>query len=310
MTEAVVFDTNVLPLAGGLSGPLWLSIRKLCDTLGVDIVIPEIVVHESVNLRREQYAQASAKFLESFRAVERFFDAQPVYVPDVDEVGSNWEKELRRAFRVVATHGDDAAQALEREARRTRPARDGRGARDSAIWLTVLRQAATYDRVTLVSRNTSDFGVGKDGTLHPDLVDETQSVSGAVIYVPGIDPFVESLATAVAEPELSLSDVTDVLRFDLRDKVHAEAIGDTRYDRVQAEELEVDGVVVGEVRALRSYLIAGSGLALARGTGAIAIGNPRDGRQIPFEFGSWIEFDIGSGAATSGELHTLRLTVD
>jgi len=59
MSDAAVFDTNVLPLSRGLSSVLWLSIRKLCVVRNLRMVVPELVVLESVNLRREKYKEAN-----------------------------------------------------------------------------------------------------------------------------------------------------------------------------------------------------------------------------------------------------------
>src|SRR5438309_4321921 len=133
MPNAVLLDTSTLPGWRGLDGPLWLSVRKLSEVASMAIYIPDLVVHESINLRVEKFTEAATEFVDAYNKIEKFFDIDPIYVPDVSEVGDKWEAELRAAFKVIDVDGADAAEALLREARRTRPARRGRGGRDSAI---------------------------------------------------------------------------------------------------------------------------------------------------------------------------------
>lgn len=310
MTEAVVFDTNVLPLAGSLDNSLWLSIRKLCETLGVQVALPEIVVHESVNLRREMYTAASAAFLESYRAVERFFDAQPVYVPDADEICRTWEEELREAFVIVPVHGDDAVSALEREALRTRPARDGRGARDSAIWMTVLRLAQTHDKVSFVSRNTADFATGKAGALHPDLSRDIADVPGEVIYLSSVDAFIGSLAASVESPTLTVEQVSDAIGFDIFDGVHAAATRDPRFEGISPDELSEMGIRLTTARALRTYAIGEEGgrISLIQASGVVTGVTKDDSNVARFTCTAWMNLDDEeSDLLPAGEIQFLDL---
>jgi PIN domain len=303
MTEVVVFDTNVLPRSGTLDSPLWLSIRKVCNAANIDIVLPELIVHESLNLRRDGYRVASANFLESFREIERFFEPESVYVPDVEEICSNWETAIREAFEVVPVHGDDAVEALSREALRRRPAREGRGSRDSAIWLTVLRLAETHARVTFVSRNVRDFG---KGALHPDLILDQEAAQGDVTYLTSLDAFIESVATAVEKPGFSTEAIEDLLRFDIRDRIHL-LISSRPEGAVSPELLAVENVNVSEAQVLRSYTVVGEGLALVRCTGFLVIGDPHDQVQARFSLLAWFEYDAATTTPTLGELHSLDM---
>ena len=84
----------------------------------------------------------------------------------------------RRLFDIASTEAPPAAgaaeEALRREAHRLRPAREGKGARDVAIWLSVkaAHEAAGNDGI-LLTQNTKDFGSpGNPRMLHPDLAAE------------------------------------------------------------------------------------------------------------------------------------------
>jgi hypothetical protein len=301
MSEAVLFDTNTLPRRGGLDAPLWSSIRKLCEAVGVAMLISDIVLQESLNLRRDNYQSASAGFLKYFREVERFFSPQPLYLPSADEICRDWEDELRDVFEILPVHGEDAAEALDREARRIRPAREGRGGRDSAIWLTVLRHVPSYDVFHFVSRNTKDFSSGDDSkVLHPDLEAEVSDIDGELRYHVGVDPFLEGLGTPTDAPLLDVADLAERLGFQLIDAVLE--VASRRGDDLVAEQLLPEGITITDADALRSYAVGGVGtLALFQLVGHVAVGHAPDGVKINFSCPAWVTVDDGEGHVMRAE---------
>jgi hypothetical protein len=304
MSDAAVFDANVLPVSRGLSSIVWLSIRKLCVVRSLRMVIPDLVVHESVNLRRERYKEASSRLLEAIRDISRFYDAESIYVPDVDQICQEWEDELRGEFEVVGLHSDDAAEALVREARRRRPARGGKGSRDSAIWMTVLRLADEYSRVFFVSRNTKDFA-SEDGTaLHASLQDEAATTSGTILYFPGVDPFISAIADNAEPPELQAQQVVDSLRFDIRDSV-LKVLTDAD-SKITTGELDGETVIVFDVKTLRSYRIDDDVLTLVELSASIMIGDPRDGYPTRITVIAWIQYSLTSSTIAGGEVVEVR----
>lgn len=265
MPDAVLLDTSALPVWRGLNGPLWLSARKLCEIPGIIVYLPELVVHESVNLRAEHFTSVAAVFIGAYSKVERFFDVDPIYVPDVNEIETTWENELRTTFTVIDLDGEDAVDALRREAKRTRPARQGRGGRDSAIWMTAIRLAATHDTVFFVSNNTADFAVGKSGQLHPSLASEVAAAGAQVEYLTSVHGLIERLATLVELPGLDVSSAAQVLRVELREQVLDASAGVDKYDGLGAADMTLDSLTIGDATIKKAYTIGDRNLALVMG---------------------------------------------
>src|SRR5262249_44757297 len=105
----------------------------------------EIVLAEAVNARGEAADTAIQKLQEAINQASKIMSLEPIYLPDRSEVVSAWQQELESAFRVIPVNGEHAVEALKREAARRRPAREGKGGRDSAIWLGVLEEASSSD---------------------------------------------------------------------------------------------------------------------------------------------------------------------
>jgi hypothetical protein len=133
-------------------------------------------------------------------------------VPDLDEesltaeYGGALEKRLTASGVEIAPHPDLAAVISWAIARRKPFKQDGRGLPDAAIWLNVLKAAASVDDVVLVTGNTSDFG---DGVVPPNLAPELVadlvaqgSPAGRVRLVTSL----EQLVAEIVEP-LALADV-------------------------------------------------------------------------------------------------------
>jgi hypothetical protein len=305
MAEVIaIFDTNVLPVSGNLDTPFWLSILRLCEVVNISPSLPEIVVHESVNMRREQYAADRTKYLAAFKRMSRFFELAPAYIPGIEQITTEWDEALRDSFLVLEMHGDDAVEALKREALRRVPAKDGKGARDSAIWLAAMRRARTGSKVILVSKNTADFAEGTD--LHPALVEEAAGVDGEVVYFPGLDEFIEHMATRTDPPIIEASGLDDAIGTDLREFALEELIGEEGDERLIADQASATVHIDSDARALRSYAINALGLALIDGAGRLIL-DPEGGEAVRFRFRAWLDFDLSSKALISGEVSTLTL---
>ena len=253
----VVLDTNVLPRPATIGGPFWQAILRLCKMTAYVVVVPEIVVHESVNLLRDSVAEAGEKLASANRALAKQIETHPIYVPSADASAAEWEANLRASFQILELHGDDAVEALEREALRKPPARAGRGARDSAIWLTALRLSLAGNVVRLVSKNKLDFGDGNGG-LHSELIAEAEPSGADLVYFEDMDQFLASIAQEVKFSGLTMDFAPELL---------LEALLGSLPDDVEfsADELGDEAAAFEDFEVLRSYLVDQTGLALVRG---------------------------------------------
>jgi len=308
MVETVaIFDTNALPIGSDLTSPIWLSIFRLCSKSGIQACLPNIVVHESVNLRRDAYDEASSAFLRAFKRLSRIYEAPPVYIPDPNEVSESWEQELRSSFRILDMHGDDAAEALRREATRYPPARGGRGARDSVIWLTACRLAKEGTHVHLVSRNTKDFA-GEDGSsLHSTLSLELDGISGTLHYHVGVDEFIEHVASPSAKPSLDAGDVLVAIIDELRESALQQLSAREGFAELSVEETASLQVTLESVAVLRAYAIDNDGLALidAKGRVELKIESGELFADAAVTARAWIEYELKSMKPSAGEIYSL-----
>jgi hypothetical protein len=108
---------------------------------------------------RRKLAEALKSYDAAVNQLRRWFDvefsAELDPQLDIDDAVDAWRHRLRELAEVIPTDAADAAEALEREivgrapTKPRIPKKPGSGARDAAIWLTVLRHhrsAATLSR--------------------------------------------------------------------------------------------------------------------------------------------------------------------
>ncbi len=72
-----------------LARPRRTSVAKRPEVVRVariELIMPDLVVHESINLRSASYVQAATRFVDAFGEIEKFFEIEPIYVPDVSEI--------------------------------------------------------------------------------------------------------------------------------------------------------------------------------------------------------------------------------
>jgi len=195
----IVLDTNVLPRQGKVETVMISTILRVASALGARVSITETVLHESVNARMEEATRAVDQHPQALAKLSRLSHVQPYYVPSVEQIVSSWREQLLAAFEILELHGDDAREALQREASRRKPAKvGGTGARDAAIWLCVKREHSVDPTTThFVSANTEDFAASRSNRqLHPDLQTEVANSNGEFVYHVSLD----SLLAAIGAP--------------------------------------------------------------------------------------------------------------
>ncbi len=279
----IFLDTNILPRSGPLDAPHIAVLDALAAATGHTLVLPSVAVTESVSARRRDATDAFSRLVSAHRTASKFALLAAVYVPDPTDVAREWEVELRRRFEIAPIPIGAAEEALRREAERIPPAREGRGARDCAIWLTLLHEHASRSEESFfVSENKADFGCQRDSTiLHGYLAAEVPVESRPLRYHSTFTSLVEALATAT---ELDIS--TRILQ-------DAVAVRDAM---VRA----VDGVAVRQlVLAHESGLGAIAGASPLYPTGPVGVTINRLSRSSSFRIGEAGLFAIVWGSCTA-----------
>lgn len=132
----IYLDTCVLPERGEVRNGALSPLLAFSEKMGHRIVVPELVLDEYWNLRREKLLEATDKLRAALAAADKAgIPMDPVYVPSVEEVVGPVVDELKGLVATVPMDPADAVEALAREARRTRPARMGRGVETASYGL-------------------------------------------------------------------------------------------------------------------------------------------------------------------------------
>ena len=300
MTEKIViFDTNALPRQYDFRSGFWLSILRLCQVTGHQPSIPEVVLHESINIRRTSYRDAAKSFALATKELDKFYDGLEVYVPDVETVAAEWRDAIEAAFEIIPLSGEDATEALTREALRRPPAREGKGARDAAIWMTALRLAKDGNKVLFVSNNTKDFG--KNG-LHPDLLKEVEDIreaNGALVYLQNLDDLVVHLATKVPPPEFSEVELLSAF-YDIFIASAITTLDGGTYEVSALDSLDLDSLTLPGWKVIGSYEVGSEGLALVSGQAIVSLTDSRV--RLKFKFRGWFYFEGANKEVTGASL--------
>lgn len=194
---AVYLDTNVLVQRAGLQSLELTAVIALCREAGIDVVLPSLVADE-VESSRLRVLEAS---FDTLRAAHReAAQLAPVAtlpeLPNPGELAREYRRGLGEFFAVVRTPDEAPVEALRRETFRLPPARAGRGARDSAIWLTVRDDHLRRDEPGyFVSNNSRDFGAqGQAEVLNTSLASEIAHHPHPLKLVPSLAALVDALA--------------------------------------------------------------------------------------------------------------------
>ena len=181
----IALDTNQIR-AKSPSGPLLRMLHKVATETDHELVLPEMVVEEYLaHYRREVEValQRVRETIEKLRQLVPSWDAPRLPYSSIPaEAEKIRQEQFAQIFQTLPTPESAWQEALFREARRRPPSKTswdtpGSGARDVAIWLTVidacrLRGAETY----FVTDNSSDFG---KGALLPELIVDLNDRLGA-----------------------------------------------------------------------------------------------------------------------------------
>ncbi|MDI5974041.1 hypothetical protein POF50_032650 [Streptomyces sp. SL13] len=219
----ITLDTNLIPRKGILRSVEISTILRIASALGARVALAQTVLAESISARRRDVQEAMDAHSRTVQKLGNYCSIGSYYVPSVDTVIDDWEAQLRSAFEELSLSGDDAVEALEREALRIKPSKsNGTGGRDAAIWLTIKRaHLATAGPTHFASNNTEDFAIRKGSeTLHPDLAQELGERLGDFTYHKDINSIIRALCSE-AKVSISATSFPEDLSLSIIDQIAA-----------------------------------------------------------------------------------------
>jgi hypothetical protein len=202
----IFLDTNVVPYKSGTS-IRFETLLILAQECHQDVALPELVLRESVAHRQREIEGAFGTLRSAYEKVRVYVDeiVEP-NLPSSQMLAESWERNLKQKVKILETPKNAFEDAIFREIQRIRPTREGRGARDAVIWLTV-KQAHLFSATInyFVSENIKDFAAPERGNnLHEDLQQEIAEHPKPLIYCKSLDTLIKQIAKEI-EPEIKIT---------------------------------------------------------------------------------------------------------
>ncbi len=213
---AIYLDANILWSWRTFDEVERLALLIVAHQTGQRIFIPEIAAREAQETYRRSLEEAvdrhDAAVAELKRKFGEDFNVAVEPVPWTPDAVATWRSRLELVAETVPTEASDAVEALNREIIGKPPtkARVGRkpgaGARDAAIWLTILHHhRASGEPGVFVTENKDDFAV--DGQLKPELAAELEGFEHPLTLYLSLKGLIETLGVATDAPQLTLADL-------------------------------------------------------------------------------------------------------
>lgn len=217
---AIYLDANILWSWRTFNELDRLALSIVAHQTGQAIYVPEIAAEEAeAHYRRslldaiEGHERAAKNLSGKF---DQEFDVQLEPVPWVPDAVAIWRQRLAEVAQVVPTQPKDALSALMREIEGRPPARErqadkpGSGARDAAIWLTVLRDHRSRGEPgVFVTKNKQDFAA--NGEWKESLAAEVAELEHPLALHLSLEGLVETLGTASTSPQPTLEDLQQLV---------------------------------------------------------------------------------------------------
>jgi PIN domain len=199
----VILDTTETFKSLLLDSPDFLSLHSFLSTNAATLVVPRLVIQETVNHFRKRLEDTRRKAESALRDLHHLIPSQAeVVLPEInvaeatEEYQENLHTRLKSLSAEIPDYGDiELAVLVERALQCRRPfdAKGHAGFRDAVLWETVLnllRKKSDY--AVIVTSNTNDFGL--HGTLTQHLKEDLKT-SGvkedSLTVCAGLQKFVE-----------------------------------------------------------------------------------------------------------------------
>jgi predicted nucleic acid-binding protein len=163
----VVLETNILVASPLLDSREWSSLTDHAADWGIEVVVPDVVLMETVNVVRRAWTSMRQKVDDLALGVFGLEEAKAAILMEVDKRSATYEKWLRSRLdemgvQISPTPPVDHLEIARRasEGRAPYGGKDKDGYRDTLVWYSVLAAAQEYPNaeVWFVSDNHTDFG--------------------------------------------------------------------------------------------------------------------------------------------------------
>jgi len=179
----IVVDTDTIDKKAP-TDPSVEMLVALARATGHQLFLPAVAWDEYTAHYKQALAEAYESLVAKVTDLQRLAPHWRFDVPGSPAMTAAMERntKLQERFTPAMTPAGAPAEGLRREIERIPPAADGRGARDTVIWLTALDKMAAVDPsdelLIFYSKNVGDFTAGKSEKLHPVLVEEVEARLG------------------------------------------------------------------------------------------------------------------------------------
>lgn len=252
----IVVDTNVLVASPFLESRDWSSLIEHAADWGVEIVVPDVVLMETVSVVKRTWATKRQKLDDLDLGVFELDEAKSAMMAEIDKRTADYEEWLRTRLDEIGVkiaptppidHMDIARRASE--GRAPYCSKDKDGYRDTLVWCSVvaIAQESPGAEVWFVSDNHTDFGpkppdwtgtgTGKRDDcpilFHTHLIAELadQGLDGRVFYVVSLARIEQHLASQFAPiDETELGALVRNIDFDVLAERLVQALVDLSLD--------------------------------------------------------------------------------
>jgi predicted nucleic acid-binding protein len=195
----IILDTNQLFHNMTLDTPTLGVLKAIATQKGHRLGIPALVANEFLAVYERKVASTAeslAKQIKNLQAVDPSWAGSAMIFPDPQASASDHAARLLSIFEILPVSDHAAAESLRREVLRQLPACEkggkGIGARDVAIWLTVIDQLRSEETVYFVASDIAAYGKEQ---LHSTLKEEADALRrDGLRYCPSILELLNDLA--------------------------------------------------------------------------------------------------------------------
>lgn len=263
---------------------------EVCSRLDMHPSVPEIVMYEVINFRREKVRKYCADLRVAYQGLNGYVRMPDLYIPDEDEAADEMERALRASFEILPLREDLAAESLRREALRILPARKGVGARDSSMWLTICDLLESGHYVYFISNNSADFG---KKSLHDSLANEISAHQENFEYFSQPNDFLISKAEKITDLPLVEEHATSAFQESFLKQL-PDLLMDRFEDSAQVLAFCDEAVVsIASARFSQGFNVGSTGVAHC--AGRFVISNSSDESiEFDFTFQGAVVFDLAT----------------